>query len=691
MASAMFEGESSTGSPRSKVQGVGDSSLDRKFTNPLAAMGSGDMVTSADFHGSDDGNEDGMDPTAKPRKVFTEAEVADLRFAFEACCEGAAKQKGAEPVLTVTTMVAMLRALGTDIADHEVFPLVRAAKASLLRNIEREQAIKDAENTGIQRVLKVPFKGIFHTDNTKETQEDQVNFSQFFLLMTNDVMIPHLPNGEWVAAAHHFRILYYAFTLSDSDDNGELEFEELNACINNLHSGNLTTADIQAIWAMLNPDGKGFIDFLEFIKGMEDVIKDPVLGEKFNLFGHNFLLSMIVDTPVSEAEEKQIKSKFGFLERLGMSAAARDAAKSQRAWTPEHRKEVMKRAEERTTHILTESQRSRLNQLHHWNVGLGFMIGFISATISACWETWIGWELDTDGTSSHYHCIPDRVADTPECTQDGVCGCLGSNSTHKMTVIGEEDSCEYFAGISGDCEWLYRWDEHPGFPYCDWVFPDINSIDPVTGEPALAYIEAGECEMSSSNSIVMFWVLNGGVLIMCCLVEILCLYWFSIKNAVNVATALDLVLLPMNRDRAFVSNTLVRAALEMGPDNEPVYGVDPLVERSNKEGAFSKILKGLYMAKIVLSGFILKIVLKRVLGRVAAKGSLAFMAIPATSLWNALVAHVIMREAKLRGLGISTGVEVFQDIMCVLRPAFVTHCQSQSSLLAMILEHLPNI
>ena len=76
-----------------------------------------------------------------------------------------------------------------------------------------------------------------------------------------------------------------------------------------------------------------------------------------------------------------------------------------------------------------------------------------------------------------------------------------------------------------------------------------------------------------------------------------------------------------------------------------------------------KLFKGLYMAKIVLSGFLLKIVLKRLVGRVAAKGYLAFMAIPATSAWNALVAHTVMREAKLRGLGISTSVEVFQEIM----------------------------
>lgn len=627
------------------------------------------MVTSDDFHGSDDRTDpDGTDPTAgKVRKVFTESEVADLRFAFEACCEGANRKKGAEPILGVTTMVAMLRALGTDIEDDEVFQLVRAAKASLLRNIEREQAVKAAENTGMNRVLKVPFKGIFHHENTQETKVDQVNFSQFFLLMTNDVMIPHLPNGEWVTAAHHFRILYYAFTLSDSDDNGELEFEELNACINSLHSGNLTTADIKSIWKTLNPTGKGYIDFLEFISGMEDVIEDPVMGEKFNLFGHNFLLSMIVDTPVSEAEEREIKAQFGLLERLGMSAAALDAAKSQTAWTPEHRKQVMARAEERTTHILTESQRSRLNQLHHWNVCLGFIIGFVSATISACWETWIGWELDTDGTSSHYHCIPDRVQDSPGCKVDGVCGCVGSNSTYIMTVAGEEDSCTYLAGITGDCEWLGRFDEHPGFPYCDWLFPDINTIDPNTGEAQLALIEAGECEMSTSNTIVMFWTLNGGVLLICCLVEILALYWYSIKNAVNVATALDLVLIPMNRDRAFVSNALVRAALEMGSENEPVYGVDPLNDRNKKKGCFSAMFRVVYMAKIVLSGFLLKIVLKRVLGRVAAKGSLAFMAIPATSFWNALVAHVIMREAKLRGLGISTGVEVFQDIMCVLR------------------------
>ena len=650
-----------------------------KFTNPISMMDSDDdMQKSVDFPQYTESE----DPTSgvKARKVFTEEEVADLQFAFEVCCEFS-NEKAEDPVLGVDAMLAMLRALGTDIEDDEVYPLVREAKQSLARNQAREKRIREAVEKG--KILKVPFKGIFSKVNTYTTSADQVNFSEFFLLMTNDEMVPHLPNGEWVTAAHHVRILHNAFKLTDTNGDGELEFEELNSCINNLHSGNLGATDIRSIWNIMNPDKKPFIVFVEFVEGMEKIIKHPVFGEKFNLFGHNFLLSMIIDTPVSEAEERKIMHSFGLLERLGMSAAKR----STEEWTVEHRKEVMAKAEQRVTHILTADQQERLGGLHRKNVLLGFLIGLASATTSACWETWVGWELDTDGVASHYNCIPDSVGQNPKCIEGRVCGCMGSdamwawqlwhgknatvNATHTMRSFVDSNgdpttgsqTCSYFESVDGDCEWLLRWDEHPYFPLCDWKFPDINTIDPDTGEAELELIKAGECEMTAPNVVVMFWVLNGGVLILCCVIEILMLYWYSIKNAVNVAGALDLVLMPVNRDRAFVCNSLVRAALELGPDNEPIYGVDPMVLRSGKGDCMEKLFKGLYMAKIVLSGFLLKIVLKRLVGRVAAKGYLAFMAIPATSAWNALVAHTVMREAKLRGLGISTSVEVFQEIM----------------------------
>jgi hypothetical protein len=39
------------------------------------------------------------------------------------------------------------------------------------------------------------------------------------------------------------------------------------------------------------------------------------------------------------------------------------------------------------------------------------------------------------------------------------------------------------------------------------------------------------------------------------------------------------------------------------------------------------------------------------------------MAVPATAAWNGLVGNAIMREAKLRGLGVAAAVELFNAML----------------------------
>jgi hypothetical protein len=44
------------------------------------------------------------------------------------------------------------------------------------------------------------------------------------------------------------------------------------------------------------------------------------------------------------------------------------------------------------------------------------------------------------------------------------------------------------------------------------------------------------------------------------------------------------------------------------------------------------------------------VALKRLVSRDAAKYALPYMAVPATMLWNSLIAHGVMKEAKLRSV-----------------------------------------
>jgi len=163
--------------------------------------------------------------------------------------------------------------------------------------------------------------------------------------------------------------------------------------------------------------------------------------------------------------------------------------------------------------------------------------------------------------------------------------------------------------------------------------------------------------------VYMFWSFNGAALAVFTGFEIAGLYYFGLLNAVRVANCIDMRLLPMNRDRATVAQSLIRAALELGQSNVVSLGIDPLREEAKKNKILNAVFALLYMAKIFLTGFTMKVLLKRFLARGGAKYALPWMAVPATAAWNALVGNAIMREAKLRGLGVAIAVEMFNSII----------------------------
>ena len=74
----------------------------------------------------------------------------------------------------------------------------------------------------------------------------------------------------------------------------------------------------------------------------------------------------------------------------------------------------------------------------------------------------------------------------------------------------------------------------------------------------------GEMNMGFENKLLLFWVILGATIAINIVFEILLLMYVAMQYAVKVAWALDIRLLPLNADRAFVADSLVRAAFELG-------------------------------------------------------------------------------------------------------------------------------
>lgn len=185
-----------------------------------------------------------------------------------------------------------------------------------------------------------------------------------------------------------------------------------------------------------------------------------------------------------------------------------------------------------------------------------------------------------------------------------------------------------------------------------------RTLDAVPGNE-----EAADSCISTTHSILLFWLFNILSLAVAVGLEIAFLMLTAVQNAVRISWALDYRLMPLNKDRAFVADSLVRAAFEMGNPENPVLGVDPGRETTGSGRIRIAFMMLLYRGKIVLTGTILKLIVAAIWSRPWHVWIKPWMVLPATCFWDSLVASSIMDQAKMRGIGVSTSVEVFNEIM----------------------------
>ena len=104
--------------------------------------------------------------------------------------------------------------------------------------------------------------------------------------------------------------------------------------------------------------------------------------------------------------------------------------------------------------------------------------------------------------------------------------------------------------------------------------------------------------------------LNPGGLSVCRSVSLsLCVSDYGVVLAIQVAWALGYRLVPLNEDRAFLADSLVRGAMELGNPNNAVLGVDPKADLG-PPGRGRQLLAGvMWKGKVILTGVLMKVLL----------------------------------------------------------------------------------
>jgi hypothetical protein len=166
---------------------------------------------------------------------------------------------------------------------------------------------------------------------------------------------------------------------------------------------------------------------------------------------------------------------------------------------------------------------------------------------------------------------------------------------------------------------------------------------------------------------IRFWAIVLGATALASIIEIAYLYWDGLRAVHRMALIAGLDLfgeIPASRrasesERSAVAEALARAALELPNPAGRVFGVNPRRSASRWQLFVASIV---YKLKISVTSFVVKAVVRRALGRTALRGWLDFLvpfaAIPVTAAWNAIVAWLVLREARIRTMGPSAAREL---------------------------------
>ncbi len=152
-----------------------------------------------------------------------------------------------------------------------------------------------------------------------------------------------------------------------------------------------------------------------------------------------------------------------------------------------------------------------------------------------------------------------------------------------------------------------------------------------------------------------------GIAVAATIAEVAFLYYDGMKSAVRLGQ--------LGRDTPFgdesearaLKLTLIRAGLELPGRKTPLYDIDPLYARSRLQLLAAALV---YKIKVSATNFALKFVLKklslRVTGRVSGRAVIELVSVPVFAIWNGIVCHRVMRQARLRALGRGLVDETFE-------------------------------
>jgi hypothetical protein len=166
------------------------------------------------------------------------------------------------------------------------------------------------------------------------------------------------------------------------------------------------------------------------------------------------------------------------------------------------------------------------------------------------------------------------------------------------------------------------------------------------------------------NELVTYWTVLGLVTIVASIAEIAFIYWDTLRSVHELARVAGLELFGRDRESSddALIDALARAALELPNPVDLNVGVNPHREAQKWRLVLISLA---YKAKVGVTNFVAKLLVRRVLGRVLVRGALRylpFVSLPVTAMWNGIVTWMVLKEARIRAMGPSAVEELVKVV-----------------------------
>ena len=137
------------------------------------------------------------------------------------------------------------------------------------------------------------------------------------------------------------------------------------------------------------------------------------------------------------------------------------------------------------------------------------------------------------------------------------------------------------------------------------------------------------------------------IAILATIVEVSYLYFLGVRTIHELSEKTEKTRLAAIQDQSWEFD-LTRLALEIPFSTDPVFGINPMREASPLKTLMISLA---YKAKISISSFVAKALVKRVLGRSAARSIIELATVPIFAVWNALIFVWVLRKVRMVLIG----------------------------------------